>query len=89
MFGARANEKMAFLFTEMEGYQGTGMEESRHSVLHLLSLRCSLDTQIEMRNVVACMSLECRGEGNVILIHMVFKVMRPSESRTSLAHEAK
>lgn len=80
---------MGVLLTEMEGYQGTGMEESRHSVLHVLSLRCSLDTQMEMVDVVACMSLECRGEGNVILIHMVLRVMRPNESRTSSVHEAK
>lgn len=65
------------------------MEESRHSVVHILSLRCSLDAQMEMLNVIACMSLECRGEGNVILMHMVFEVMRPNESRTSSAHETK
>lgn len=39
--------------------------------------------------VVACMSLELRGEVNVLHIYMVFKVMRFSESGRSSSHMAK
>lgn len=39
--------------------------------------------------VVACISLELRGEVNVIHVYMVFRVMRFNESRGSSAQKAK
>lgn len=43
----------------------------------------------DAEHVVAHISLELRGEVNVIHIYMVFRVMRFNESRRASAHKAK